>query len=212
MGPSKPPGKKQDLQSTGNALVPYCRGTATLESRCGECAGSRPPVQSLSLCLQPDLRALRQYTVAGLLAERRTDTRDVVVIGMSLDDPSITPSKNCRYDLGIAFPRQPGGILGEIVRSRGRAAAPLVSLPAQSECDTAGLSIRDFESQQIVALHCVGDLAHVGRAWQYLYRFWLPSGAFEPADLPAMEIFVGLAEEIGWETFDLETCIPVVRL
>src|ERR1022692_1268993 len=76
----------------------------------------------------------------------------------------------------------------------------------------AGLSIRDFVSQQIVAFHCVGDLAHVDRAWHYLYRIWLPSGAFAPADLPAMEMFVRLPEEIGWETFDLQTCIPVVRL
>ena len=68
------------------------------------------------------------HALTAWLAERRTDIRDVVVIGMSLDDPSITPSENCRYDLGIAFPRQPGGMLGEIIRSRGRAAAPLVSL------------------------------------------------------------------------------------
>jgi AraC family transcriptional regulator len=151
------------------------------------------------------------HALIAWLAERRTDIRDVVVIGMSQDDPAITPSENCRYDLGIAFPQQPGGIPGEIVRSRGRAAAPLVSLPTQSECDAPGLSIRDFESQQIVSFHCVGDLAHVDRAWHYLYRIWLPSGAFEPAELPAMEMFVRLPEEIGWETFDLQTCIPVVR-
>jgi AraC family transcriptional regulator len=52
------------------------------------------------------------YALIAWLAERGTDVRDVVVIGMSLDDPSITPSENCRYDLGIAFPRQPDGILG----------------------------------------------------------------------------------------------------
>ena len=152
------------------------------------------------------------HSLIAWLAERRTDIRDVVVIGMSQDDPSITPSENCRYDLGIAFPLQPGGILGDIVRSRGRAAAPVVSLPSQSECDARGLSFRDFASQQIVAFHCVGDLAHVDRAWHYLYRIWLPSGAFEPVDLPAMEMFVRLPEEIGWETFDLQTCIPVARL
>jgi DNA gyrase inhibitor GyrI len=87
-----------------------------------------------------------------------------------------------------------------------------VPVPAQSECDAAGFSVRDFESQQTVAFHSAGDLAQVGRAWQYLYRIWLPSGDFEPADLPAMEMFVRLPEEIGWETFDLEACIPVVRL
>ena len=152
------------------------------------------------------------HALLAWLAQRRTDIRDVVCIGMSLDDPSITPSENCRYDLGIAFPRQPGGILADIVRSRGRTAVPRASLPTQSECDAPGLSLRDFEPQQVVAFHCVGDLAHVDRAWQYLYRIWLPSSAFEPADLPAMEMFVRLPEEIGWETFDLQTCIPVVRL
>jgi AraC family transcriptional regulator len=145
------------------------------------------------------------------LAERRTDVRDVVVIGMSLDDPAITPSENCRYDLGIAFRQQPGGILGEIVRSRGRAAAPLVPWPERAECEARGLTIRDFEPQQIVAFHCAGDLGHVDRAWHYLYRIWLPSCAFEPADLPAMEMFVRLPEEIGWQTFDLQACIPVAR-
>jgi AraC-like DNA-binding protein/DNA gyrase inhibitor GyrI len=152
------------------------------------------------------------HSLIAWLAERRTGIRDVVVIGMSLDDPAITPSEKCRYDLGIAFPQEPGGMLGDIVRARGGAAMPQASLPAQSECDARGLSIRDFAPQQIVSFHCIGDLAHVDRAWHYLYRIWLPSGAFEPADLPAMEMSVRLPEEIGWQTFDLQACIPVVRL
>jgi DNA gyrase inhibitor GyrI len=52
----------------------------------------------------------------------------------------------------------------------------------------------------------------VGRAWQYLYRVWLPAGVFEPADLPAMEFFIQIPEEIGWEKFNLQISIPVVRL
>jgi DNA gyrase inhibitor GyrI len=147
------------------------------------------------------------------LAHRGTDIRDVVVIGMSLDDPAVTPSENCRYDLGIAFPKPAAGdgILGEIIRSRGRAGLGM-PLPGPSECGPSGFTIRDFESRQIAAIHCVGDLAHVDRAWHYLYRIWLPSVAFEPADLPAMEVFVRLPEEIGWERFDLQVCIPVARL
>jgi AraC family transcriptional regulator len=152
------------------------------------------------------------HALRAWLAERRTGIGDVVFMGMSLDDPSITPAEKCRYDLGIAFPRPPGGMLGGIVRPRRRTAAPFVSLPEQPECDAHGFSIRDFEPQQAAAIHCVGDLAHVDRAWHYLYRIWLPSGGFEPADLPAMEMFVRLPEEIGWQTFDLQTCIPVVRL
>jgi AraC-like DNA-binding protein/DNA gyrase inhibitor GyrI len=157
------------------------------------------------------------HALIGWLAERGTDVRDVVVIGMSLDDPAVTPSENCRYDMGVAFPRQAGpkqiagdGMLAEIVRSRGRASGD-VRRPTASECGSRGFSIRDLEPQEIAAIHCIGDLGQVDRAWHYLYRIWLPSAAFQPADLPAMEIFVRLPEEIGWETFDLQACIPVAR-
>src|SRR5579863_5086954 len=56
------------------------------------------------------------HSIIAWLAARQTDIRDVVVIGMSLDDPAVTPSENCRYDLGVAFPKKPGGdgILAEI--------------------------------------------------------------------------------------------------
>jgi AraC-like DNA-binding protein/DNA gyrase inhibitor GyrI len=146
------------------------------------------------------------------LASRGTDFRDVVFIGMSLDDPAITPLENCRYDLGVAFPA-PGprdGMVAKIVHSRGRGRGE-APVPQQSECGSGSFSIRDFEPRELAAIHCVGDLANVDRAWHYLYRIWLPATAFEPADLPAMEVFVRLPEEIGWETFDLQTCIPVVR-
>jgi AraC family transcriptional regulator len=152
------------------------------------------------------------HALIAWLKQRGTDLRDVVFIGMSLDDPSVTPSENCRYDLGVAFPKQDGaGMLWEIIRSRGREAAAIAH-PNASECGPRGFSIRDLASQEIAAIHCAGDLGYVDRAWHYLYRIWLPSVAFEPADLPAMEVFVRLPEEIGWETFDLQVCIPVVRL
>jgi AraC-like DNA-binding protein/DNA gyrase inhibitor GyrI len=152
------------------------------------------------------------HALIAWLAGRGTDTRDVVFIGMSLDDPAVTPLENCRYDLGIAFPDPaPGdGALGAIIRSRARTGRD-VPLPGRAECARGGLSIRDFELQQIASIHCVGDLGHVDRAWHYLYRMWLPSAAYEPADRPAMSIFVRLPEEIGWQTFDLQACIPVVR-
>jgi len=152
------------------------------------------------------------HALLAWLAERQTDIGDIVFIGMSLDDPAVTPSEKCRYDMGVAFPKQAGGVgvLGEIVRSRRR---PVVDrpLPGRSECGSRGFSIRDFEVQDVATVHCIGDLGHVDRAWNYLYRVWLPSVRFEPADRPAMELFVRLPEEIGWETFDLQACIPVVR-
>jgi DNA gyrase inhibitor GyrI len=114
----------------------------------------------------------RYHALTAWLTKAHIDLRDIVFIGMSLDDPSITPSEHCRYDLGIAFPREAGGILGEIIRSCGP--GPVALAPEKSECDAQGLTIRDFKPQQ-------------ERAWHYLYRVWLPSSGFVPADLPAME-------------------------
>jgi AraC-like DNA-binding protein/DNA gyrase inhibitor GyrI len=152
------------------------------------------------------------HALIAWLAERQTDFRDVVVIGMSLDDPAITPAEKCRYDLGVAFPKQSGdGMLAETIRSRGRETVAVLQ-PDAAECGPRGFSIRDLESQEVSAIHCAGDLGNVDRAWHYLYRIWLPSVDYEPADLPAMEVFVRLPEEIGWETFDLQACIPVARL
>jgi len=101
------------------------------------------------------------------LAARGADFRDVVMMGMSLDDPAITPSEKCRYDLGVGFPKHPAedGILGEIVRSRGRTGDGVL-FPNRRECDSCGFSIRDFEAQQIASMHCTGDLALVDCAWQ----------------------------------------------
>jgi len=149
--------------------------------------------------------------ITAWLASRGTDFRDVSVIGMSQDDPAVTPSEKCRYDLGVAFPQSLGdGLLAEIVRSRGRAQRALPA-PGPAECARNGFSHRDLAPREIAGIHCSGDLGHVDRAWHYLYRVWLPEAAFDPADLPAMEIFVSLPEEIGWERFDLQACIPVAR-
>jgi AraC-like DNA-binding protein/DNA gyrase inhibitor GyrI len=150
------------------------------------------------------------HALTAWLANRSTDVRDVVFIGMSLDDPTVTPLENCRYDLGVAFPVERAGMLAEIVRGRGRAGAAGPA-PGRSESARAGFSLREFEPLELATTHVAGDLGQAARAWQYLYRVWLPDSAFEPANLPAMEAFVRLPEEIGWETFDLQTCIPVVR-
>ena len=60
-------------------------------------------------------------------------------------------------------------MFGEIIHSRGRkpAASPL---PISLECGPRGFSIRDFEPQEIAAIHCTGDPGLVDRAWHYLYR------------------------------------------
>lgn len=130
------------------------------------------------------------HSLMAWLRQRGTSPAGVTIIGMSMDDPTITPAEKCRYDLGAAFPP--------------------AQAPARRECTAHSLSLRDLESGPLASIHCVGDIGQVARAWHYLYKVWLPASRYEPAHQPAMEMFVKLPEEIGWTTFDLLACLPVV--
>ncbi len=153
------------------------------------------------------------HSLLNWLTRRQTDLNDVMMIGMSQDDPTITPAENCSYDLGVAFPKnaEDQGIVGELLKSRRRAGRNLV-MPDRAECESLGLTVRDFEAEAVAVLHCTGDITVVSYAWQYLFRIWLPGSGYQPANLPGFEVFVRTPEEIGWETFDLYGCLPLVRL
>ncbi|HJX26402.1 MAG TPA: GyrI-like domain-containing protein, partial [Thermoanaerobaculia bacterium] len=119
----------------------------------------------------------------------------------------------CRYDLGVAFPMAaPRGLFADVFRARERdPRAARVLPPERVEAERHGLSLRDFEPCSVATVRCTGDLSKVDHAWQALYSVWLPRSGDEPLDLPAMELFVRIPEEIGWETFDLECAIAVRR-
>jgi len=112
------------------------------------------------------------------------------VYGMSQDDPDVTPLEKCRFDWCVAIP---------------------ADWEAEGE-----ISIRDFPACKVAAIHTVGDIHLLDRAWQYLWRYWLPRSRYQPADLPAMEIYhhhpAQHAAEISWEQFDMDCAVPVMRL
>jgi AraC family transcriptional regulator len=193
-----------------------------LERRAKE-AGLRVRIGRLDRCRYIYFRVFNSYgnerlmdayhSLVNWLAQRQTDLDDVVLIGMSQDDPSITPPEKCSYDMGVAFPKnaEDQGIVGEVLKLRQRSNRSLL-MPTRAECEPLGLTMRDFEAEAVAVLHCVGDLSAVGIAWQYLFRIWLPASGYQPANMPGFEVFVRTPEEIGWETFDLYGCLPIVKL
>jgi AraC family transcriptional regulator len=64
----------------------------------------------------------------------------------------------------------------------------------------------------VAALHIDGDIGRLTRGWDWLYGHWLPRSRWQPAHLPAMEIYRRTPEVVGWEWFDLDGCIPVEPL
>lgn len=135
---------------------------------------------------------------------------DVIFAGMSIDDPSVTPAKLCRYDLGVLFPFAATGIVADLAKLRGT--GPRIAAPSPADVDRAGLSVRRFSALELATVHVRGDLGAVDVVWQWLYRIWLPNQRRLPANLPAMELFVRLPEEIGWEQFDLVAAVPLSKI
>lgn len=115
-------------------------------------------------------------------------TQRGVLVGMSQDHPDVTPAAQCRYDIGMLLPEGAAPVSDETV------------------------SIRPFPTCRVAAIHCMGDIGLVDRAWQYLYRYWLPRSRFLPDNLPAMECFLRTPEQIGWEMFDLDCWLPIIPL
>lgn len=111
---------------------------------------------------------------------------NTTLIGMSQDDPEITPLKLCRYDWCL-------------------------SVPADWRAD-GEISMQTLPACEVAAIHCLGDIAQEYKALQYLFRYWLPRSRYQPANLPGMEIYRHQPIELGWETFDIDCAIPVVAL
>jgi AraC family transcriptional regulator len=114
------------------------------------------------------------------------DRRASLLLGMSMDDPDIVPLHECRYDFCCTVPL---GTSSDAIVAR-----------------------RQLPATRWAVLPCEGTLADVGEAWAYLFRDWLPQSGWQAAALPAMEVFHRRPEEIGWDRFDLDCCLPVVPL
>ena len=106
--------------------------------------------------------------------------------GMSQDDPEVTAMRLCRFDWCLSVPSD---------------------WQAEGE-----VSMQDFPACRVAAIHCVGDLRQEYEAVQFLFRYWLPTSRYQPANLPGMEIYRRHPAELGWETFDLDCAIPIVAL
>jgi len=108
------------------------------------------------------------------------------VYGMSQDDPDITPQEKCRFDWCVEIPED-------------------WAMPDD-------ISVREFPACRIAAVHTLGSIDVLEQAWNYLWRCWLPRSRYQPANLPALEIYCRLPTDIGWETYDMWCAVPIVDL
>jgi len=132
---------------------------------------------------QPDriLAGYRKLIDWGL---RRGLVPAATLIGMSLDDPDITPMAKYRFDWCLVLPED---------------------VSADDEISSAVIP-----AARVGELHCRGDIEKVDRAWKHLFYSWLPRSGLEPTHGPAMEVFRTYPTTgDNWLEFDLDCCAPV---
>lgn len=103
--------------------------------------------------------------------------------GASRDDPELVPLSRCRYDFCLDVPE-------------------VTPVPK-------GLQPARREEGRWAVTHVAGDFAAVDRAWNLLFKSWLPASGHNLRAAPAEEVYHQTPNEIGWERFDVTLAIPV---
>ncbi len=115
---------------------------------------------------------------------RRGIVPGATLIGMSPDDPDITPMAKYRFDWSLVLPE---------------------GVQADGEVNPAVIPAGRFAE-----LHCRGDIHKVDRAWKHLFYSWLPRSGLEPSHGPAMEVFRSYpTSPEDWLDFDFDCRVPV---
>lgn len=107
------------------------------------------------------------------------------LIGLAHNDPEVTPLAQCSYDVAVTLPRG-------------------VEPPED-------FSRRTIPAGKFAVTRCTGDIHAVDRAWNFLYKAWLPRSRWQPAHFPAMEVFATWPREAAPATWDLWCCVPLAR-
>lgn len=113
-------------------------------------------------------------------------TQNVILYGMSQDDPDITPLRLCRFDWCVSVP-----------------------VPWQTPDD---ISVTTLPACKVAMVRCAGDLTLEDKAFRYLFCEWLPKSRYQPANLPAMEIYRQLPSTSDWLSFDMDCAVPIETL
>jgi len=104
-------------------------------------------------------------------------------LGISMDDPLITPAGKCRYMAAITIP------------------------PAIKKDRVIG--ILDVPAMTCAIFHvtCRGD--EIQRNYQAIYKDWLPDSGMQPADFPCYEVYRDVSEATYDGIFNMDIYIPL---
>ena len=113
-------------------------------------------------------------------------TSEVVMLGISYDNPEITPYHKCRYYACVTVPDH---------------------LFAD---DTVG--IMDIAAGRYAVYRFEGSAEGIQAAFRLIYAEWLPDSGYQPAHTPCYELYYETSETHHQEIYTLDICMPVEPL
>jgi AraC family transcriptional regulator len=110
--------------------------------------------------------------------------------------------------------RCPGGwrVRPRMIRSSLRCRAVVMTSHSRCRRSTAapkGLHAAFRPEGRWAMVRVVGDFPAVDRAWNLLFKSWLPASGLALRAAPAEELYHQTPQEIGWERFDLTLALPL---
>lgn len=107
-------------------------------------------------------------------------------IGISHDDPEVTPTDKCRYDACVSVPKD--------TKAEGEIAVTTIA--------SGRYAVSRFE----------GQTSEIKQAYDFLYGKWMPESGLQPADSPCLEIYLNDPKTDPKGRHIFEICIPVKPL
>lgn len=109
--------------------------------------------------------------------------KETVFIGISFDNPKITPADKCRYYACITVP--------------------------EGTTPPKGFGIYDIPPVKCASARYIGKGKDMEQAWNQLYAGWLVNSNFEPVDIPCFDIYYETPETNKEGNFVMDLCVPV---
>jgi AraC family transcriptional regulator len=104
-------------------------------------------------------------------------------IGISWDNPDVTPADECRYDACLTIPVDTS--VGEEI----------------------GHTI--IKGGSYAVLHCEITNSNFKDPWDKLFSEWLPKSGLQPDEKPCLEIYHSTSEQNAKGNFIVDLCLPV---
>lgn len=107
-------------------------------------------------------------------------------IGMSFDDPRITPDSKCRY-------------------------YACITVPEEMSFDSK-MGFMDIELGKYAVMHLTCSAEQIQLAYRTFFVRWFPESGYQPADRPSYEIYHDTPDTHPAGLFVMDICMPVMPL